>query len=57
MESKQITLLTVLAKKIRTEKKDKARVVATLRSAKILTKGGNFTTHFSTLNKLVTSSK
>jgi hypothetical protein len=57
MESNQIALLTVLAKKIKAEKKDKARIVATLRSAKILTKGGNFTTHFSTLNKAVSSSK
>ena len=57
MESNQIALLTILAKKIKAEKKDKARVVATLQSAKILTKSGNFTAHFSTLNKAISSSK
>ncbi len=57
MESKQIMLLTALAKKTKSEKKDKKRIVATLQSAKILTKGGNFTTYFSNLNKVAISSK
>lgn len=57
MESTQITLLAVLAKKIKTEKKDRARIVASLQSAKILTKNGNFTGHYSSLNKVVTNSK
>ena len=43
MELKQIALLTDLAKNANSEKKDKEKVVATLQSAKILTKSGNFT--------------
>jgi hypothetical protein len=57
MESKQIALLTALAKKTRSEKKDKKRVVATLQSAKILTKSGNFTSYFGNLNRVANSSK
>jgi hypothetical protein len=55
MEANQIKLLSSLAKKIKTEKKDKVRVVASLSSAKILTKSGNFTTHFSNLKRAVAS--
>jgi DNA-binding IclR family transcriptional regulator len=55
MESNQIILLTDLAKRTKAEKKNKKRVVATLQSAKILTKSGNFTTYFSNLNKVVSS--
>jgi len=57
MEANQIALLTLLAKKIRTEKKDIGKVVASLQSAKILTKNRNFTSHYKTLNKVVTISK
>jgi hypothetical protein len=57
MEEKQIILLTALAKKSKSEKKDKRRVVETLQSARILTKNGNFTTHFSNLNRVASSSK
>jgi hypothetical protein len=57
MESKQIVLLTALAKKASSEKKDKKRVVATLQSAKILTKNGNFTSYFSNLNRVANSPK
>lgn len=57
MELKQIALLTDLAKKTNSEKKDKEKVVATLQSAKILTKSGNFTSYFSNLNRVANSSK
>jgi hypothetical protein len=57
MEANQIALLTALAKKIKTEKKDIAKVVASLQSAKILTKNGNFTAHYSSLKKVVTVPK
>lgn len=53
MEVNQIELLTLLAEKIRTEKKDRAKIVATLKSAKILTstKSENFTKHYPNLKK------
>jgi hypothetical protein len=57
MESTQIALLTVLAKKIKTEKKDRIRVVKSLHSAKILTRNGNFTIHYRSLSKVVTVPK
>jgi hypothetical protein len=57
MEEKQVALLTVLAEKLKTEKKDKARVVASLQSAKILTKSGNFTEHYSSLKKVEINTK
>jgi hypothetical protein len=57
MESTQIALLMVLARKIKAEKKDKKRAVASLRTAKILTKNGNFTIHYSSLSKVVTVPK
>lgn len=57
MKSNQIKLLNSLAREIKTEKKDKARVVATLQSAKILTKQGNFTGKFSNLNRIAVNAK
>jgi hypothetical protein len=57
MDSDQVKLLASLAKKIRTEKKDKASIVASFQSAKILTKSGNFTNHYSNLKKLVSISE
>ena len=57
MKSNQIKLLSVLAKEIRQEKKDKASVIATLQSAKILTKHGNFTAKFIHLNRVAAISK
>lgn len=53
MSKNQIKLLTSLAKEIKAEKKDKTKIVATLQSAKILTKNGNFTGKFSNLNRVV----
>ena len=40
MEVNQIKLLSSLAKKLESEKKDRAQIVASLQSAKILTKKG-----------------
>ena len=54
MRDNQIKLLTSLAKKIKSEKRDKKTVVIALRSAKILTKSGNFTGNFSNLKRIVT---
>jgi len=57
MEENQIKLLATLAKKIKSEEKDRTKVLASLQSAKILTKGGNFTHHFKNLNKVFVSDK
>lgn len=57
MEANQVKLLASLAKRIKSEKKDRAKVVATLQSAKILTKNENFTGHYSNLKKVVAVSK
>lgn len=53
----QIKLLGTLAKEIRTKEKDRDKVVASLQSAKILTKQENFTGKFNHLKRVVTSSK
>ncbi len=53
MEQKQISLLTALAKKLKSKKKDKAEVVESLKAARILTKSGNFTGHYSSLKRVV----
>jgi hypothetical protein len=52
MESNQLKLLIELAKRISSERKDRAAVVASLQSAKILTKNENFSTHFKNLDKI-----
>lgn len=57
MENNQIKLLASLAKKIKSERKDRNEIIVTLQSARILTKGENFTSHFSNLKKVVTTSK
>lgn len=53
MEANQVELLVSLAKRIKSEQKDRDRVVATLQSAKILTKKENFTGHYSNLKKFL----
>ena len=53
MEKDQLKLLIQLAKSLKAEKKDKASALASLHSAKILTKKGNFTSHYSHLEKVV----
>jgi len=57
MEISQVALLTSLAKEIKIKKKDRASIVASLKSAKIITRNENFTSHFSHLKKVVTSVK
>ena len=57
MKTNQIKLLTSLAKEIKTKNKDKAKALATLQSAKILTKKGNFSKKYSNLNRIVVSAK
>jgi len=52
MEEKQIKLLMALAKKIKSEKKERTVVVASLQSAKILTKREKFTTHLKNLDRV-----
>lgn len=51
METKQVKLLAALAKRIKSEQKDKVRVISSLQSAKILTKQEIFTDHLKNLNK------
>jgi len=57
MAANQIELLTALAKTIKTETKDRAKIIASLQSAKILTKNENFTRRYSNLKKVVTIAK
>ena len=53
MEANQVKLLGILAKNLKAQKKDKAQVIASLQSAKILTKQGNFTGTYSNLSRVV----
>lgn len=55
MATLQVKLLTSLAKDIKSKKKTRDAVVTTLKSAKILTKAENLTTHYSSLKKIVVS--
>ncbi len=57
MEANQLKLLMDLAKKITSEKKDRASVIASLQSAKILTKNENFSSHFKKLDKVFALAK
>jgi len=57
MENNQIELLARLANKIKTEKKDRNKIVISLESAKILTGDGNVAGHYPHLNKLITITK
>ena len=57
MESNQLKLLSSLAKAIKSEKKDKAEIIVTLQSAKILTKKENFTGHYKNLDKVIIKAK
>ncbi len=54
MEENQAKKLASLAKKIKSEKKDRMKVVSTLQAAKILNKKENFTVHYSNLEKVIT---
>lgn len=53
----QIKLLNTLAKKIKSENKDRGEVVSSLQSAKILTKNENFTGYYTHLNKIIITNK
>lgn len=52
MEENQFKLLKELAQNIESEKKDRAVVVASLQSAKILDKKENFTSHLKNLKRV-----
>jgi hypothetical protein len=57
MGNDQVKLLTNLAKKIKSRPQNKARIIFTLTSAKIITKNGNLTDHYSNLSKAISFSK
>lgn len=57
MGNQQAKLLSTLAKSIQTEPRQKAKIVATLTSAKILTAKAKFTGHYSNLKSVVTAVK
>ncbi|MCW3807478.1 hypothetical protein [Plebeiibacterium marinum] len=52
-EKDQIKLLVSLAKKIKSEVKDREKVITSLQEAHILTKNENFTTQYTNLKKVV----
>ena len=51
--SNQAKLLLDLARKIRKQPQSKAQAMQTLTAAKILTKSGNLTSHYSNLGKAI----
>lgn len=57
MEANQVKLLISLAENIELKQKDRNKIVASLQSAKILTKGENFTIHYKNLKKVLVSDK
>ena len=57
MPNNQAKLLSDLAKKIKSEPKNKARIMVSLMSAKILTKNENLTHHYSNLKKVISATK
>lgn len=57
MDEKQIKLLKALAKKIKSEKRERKVVISSLQSAKILTKEENFTGHYKNLDKIFASTE
>ena len=57
MSNNQKRLLSDLAKQIKAEPKKRSQVVISLKSAKILTKNENLTSHYSNLSKVVSASK
>ena len=57
MEEKQIKLLNALAKKIKSQHRERAGIIASLQSAKILTKGEKFTGHLKNLERVFTEAK
>lgn len=57
MEENQIKLLSTLAKKLKSEKKDRSKAIESLQSAKILTRNENFTGRYKNLDKVFTVAK
>lgn len=57
METNQMKLLKSLARKVGAQRRDRAKVVASLHSAGILTKQGNFTSHYGNLKKVAKATK
>jgi len=58
MAANQIELLSTLANNIKVENKDRAKIITSLQSARILTKKSeNLTTYYSNLRKVVIVSK
>lgn len=53
----QKKLLTELVSKLKNEPKNKSQAVASLQSAKIITKSGAFTSHYPNLKKAAKTSK
>jgi hypothetical protein len=52
MNSKQIKLMTSLAKKLRTEKRNTTQIISTFVAAGILTKNGSYTKNYPTLKEM-----
>ena len=52
MDSKQIKLMALLAKKLREEKRDKKAILNSFVSAGILTNNGNYTKKYAALGKI-----
>ena len=57
MATSQVKLLGSLAERLKSETKDRAQAVASLQSAKILTRKENFAGHYSHLQRIVTTAK
>lgn len=53
MENNQAKLMIALAKRLKSEKKVKAKIITTFTSAGILNKEQKFTKHYSNLEKAV----
>jgi len=53
MDAQQLQLLLDLAKKLKSETREKAEILNSLKNAKILTEKGNFTRHYPHLRKIV----
>jgi len=57
MAANQIELLSTLADMIKVENKDRAKIINTLQSARILKKNEALTEHYSHLKKVVSASR
>lgn len=57
METNQIKLLSALAKKLKSERRDKEKAIASLQKAKILNSKGDFNKNYSNLEKIIVSNQ